>query len=93
HEDHQHIAKKVTSEISTHWIVSYDNVPEINEMYKNVNSIMYGINYSAQHRYKGSEVMYFSESLLLPNLLKYLKVSEICNQNLTFKIFYIIAMI
>ncbi|HDL7801221.1 TPA: DNA adenine methylase [Yersinia enterocolitica] len=73
HEDHQHIAKKVTSEISTPWIVSYDNVPEINEMYKNVNSIMYGINYSAQHRYKGSEVMYFSESLLLPKSIEILK--------------------
>ncbi|TBM14744.1 DNA adenine methylase [Hafnia paralvei] len=64
--DHAHIAKKVTNELSTPWIVSYDNVAEINEMYAASKNLMYGINYSAQHRYIGSEIMYFSESLKIP---------------------------
>ncbi|KAB7703684.1 DNA adenine methylase [Plesiomonas shigelloides] len=62
HSDHVNVAKVVQSEIKTPWIVSYDNTPEIQSMYK-AKSLVYGINYSAQDRYKGSEVMFFSKQL------------------------------
>ena len=65
HQDHVDVAKVVQSEIKTPWIVSYDNTPEIRDMYK-TQSLMYGINYSAQDRYKGSEAMFFSELLKIP---------------------------
>lgn len=65
HQDHIDVAKVVQSNIKTPWIVSYDNTPEIREMYK-TQSLMYGINYSAQDRYKGSEAMFFSEQLKIP---------------------------
>lgn len=65
HEDHVNVAKVVQSDIKTPWIVSYDNTPEIRNMYK-TQSLMYGINYSAQDRYKGSEAMFFSELLEIP---------------------------
>lgn len=61
HEDHVNVAKVVQSDIKTPWIVSYDNTPEIRDMYKKTQSLMYGINYSAQDRYKGSEAMFFSD--------------------------------
>jgi DNA adenine methylase len=49
--------------------VSYDNVPEITELYPGKRSIVYDINYSAGDRYAGSEVMFFSKSLKIPDVL------------------------
>lgn len=65
HQDHVDVAKVVQSAIKTPWVVSYDNTSEIRDMYK-TQSLMYGINYSAQDRYKGSEAMFFSELLKIP---------------------------
>jgi DNA adenine methylase len=47
-----------------HWIVSYDNADEIRAMYQLVNTKTYGLNYTAQRRYVGNEVMFFSQDLL-----------------------------
>lgn len=66
HDDHLLISKKVKSEITLPWIVSYDYTPEVLEMYKNNNLIVYGINYSAQTKYKGAEVMFFNNDLKIP---------------------------
>lgn len=68
HNDHIVIAGLVQKEIKQHWIVSYDHTSEIDEMYKRRAKITYGINYSAQNRYKGAEVMFFSENLILPDV-------------------------
>ncbi|VFS47443.1 Site-specific DNA methylase [Budvicia aquatica] len=59
HSDHIEIAKLVQKNITHPWIVSYDHVPQITDMYKNTENIIYGINYSAQNRYEGAEVMFF----------------------------------
>lgn len=37
-------------------------------MYKNAESIIYGINYSAQNRYEGAEAMFFSDGLIIPDI-------------------------
>lgn len=66
HDDHYRIANKVTAEIKTPWLVSYDNNIEINKMYDGCPKLTYGINYSAQQRYMGSEVMFFSKDLRIP---------------------------
>lgn len=68
HADHLEIAQLVKSRIHHPWIVSYDHAPEIVSMYKGCPTIEYGINYSAQDRYKGAEVMFFSEELVIPNV-------------------------
>lgn len=65
HQDHIEVSKVVQHDIKTPWIVSYDNTPEIRDMYK-TQFLMYGINYSAQDRYKGSEAMFFSKELKIP---------------------------
>jgi DNA adenine methylase len=64
-EDHKTIAK-LTRRIHAPWIVSYDDVPEINQMYESVPSIHYGIEYSAQTRYSGAEVIFHHPRLRLP---------------------------
>lgn len=68
HADHFEIARLVKTNIRLPWVVSYDHAPEIVEMYKGCPTIEYGINYSAQDRYKGAEVMFFSKDLVIPDV-------------------------
>jgi DNA adenine methylase len=67
HEDHSRIAKLLGSDrFRRPWIVSYDNVAEIQQMYAFVKPYAYGLNYTAQRHYTGSEVMFFSRRLEAP---------------------------
>jgi len=67
HDDHAQIAKLLkSSRFTRRWVVSYDDAPEIREMYGFARSMSYGLNYTAQRRYVGSEVMFFSGNLLGP---------------------------
>lgn len=67
HEDHLAIAKKLQSlSFSRPWVVSYDNAAEIREMYQLSQGLSYGLNYSAQKRYVGNELMFFSRNLSIP---------------------------
>lgn len=68
HDDHVAIAKLVQKKIKLPWVVSYDHAPEIIEMYQQCQTITYGINYSAQDRYKGAEAMFFSKKLNIPDV-------------------------
>lgn len=56
HEDHAQIAKLVPS-IRQPWVVSYDNVEPIRKLYSRHRKFFFGLRYSAQHRYEGSEVL------------------------------------
>jgi DNA adenine methylase len=68
HEDHQAIAKTLQSlYFARSWVVSYDNAAEIREMYQLSRGLSYGLNYTAQKRYVGNEVMFFSETLRVPD--------------------------
>ncbi|MFC4052469.1 DNA adenine methylase [Actinomadura syzygii] len=67
HEDHV----KVSHEIQIHpgpWVVSYDAVPEIMQLYEQCNSTQYFLNYSAAKADKGMEVMFFSKDLSRPDV-------------------------
>lgn len=67
HADHECIAKLLGSpKFRRPWIVSYDNVDEIRLMYEYARSFTYGLNYTAQRRYIGAEVMFFSDRLKAP---------------------------
>lgn len=68
HDDHVNIANLVKKQITHPWIVSYDHAPEIVEMYQGCPTITYGINYSAQNRYEGAEAMFFSKTLVIPDV-------------------------
>lgn len=67
HEDHARIAGLLRSKrFRRPWVVSYDNADEIREMYAYAASFTYGLHYTAQQRYMGSEVMFFSQLLAAP---------------------------
>jgi len=67
HDDHEKISN-VVKDVNGHWIVSYDNVPEIIDLYSDVRKREFCINYSAGEKKKGKEVMFFSDDLSIPNL-------------------------
>jgi DNA adenine methylase len=75
HEDHERIAKLV-EKIKQPWVVSYDYVPAIEKMYEGYRQRLYGIHYSAQARYKGTEVLVFSPQLRIPEVADPSKVSS-----------------
>lgn len=62
HEDHIKICQTLHS-IKTKWLVSYDNCPEIKKIYAQYRQQDYTLNYSAQQKRLGSEVMIFCNSL------------------------------
>jgi len=64
--DHQRIAQQVQRLVGD-WIVSYDSVPAILDLYRRCSSLSYSLSYSAQKRVRGREVMFFSERLRLPS--------------------------
>jgi DNA adenine methylase len=61
--DHMKIADLVLNHIRQPWVVSYDATPEIMALYKKYRHIQYSISYSAQARYAGSEVLFYSRGL------------------------------
>jgi DNA adenine methylase len=66
-KDHEAIAKFVSrTSIQQRWIVSYDNVRPILNLYAGTPRITYKVGYSARSAALGSEVMFFSGSLTVP---------------------------
>lgn len=68
HNDHETVAKVVSSITQSHWIVSYDDVSEIRGMYANYRTLQYKLSYSAQSRERGGEIMFFSPMLTIPEI-------------------------
>jgi len=70
HEDHEKVARFVTERISgQQWIVSYDNVQPIRELYHECRRVIYDIGYSARSARRGAEVMFFCDGLEIPPLM------------------------
>jgi DNA adenine methylase len=61
--DHKNIAKTISTVSKQKWIVTYDSVPNIKNLYTGYRQIDYKLNYSAAQASKGEEVMIFSDNL------------------------------
>lgn len=70
HDDHARISKLVTESITQPWIVSYDNVEPIRELYANHRQTTFGIWYTAGVRKAGKEVMVFCDDLKIPGVIE-----------------------
>jgi DNA adenine methylase len=67
HDDHLQIARLLQSaNFERQWVVSYDNAPEICDMYSQNEALSYGLHYTAQARYVGDEVMFFRKGISVP---------------------------
>ncbi|MEH1017664.1 DNA adenine methylase [Micromonospora sp. CPCC 206060] len=66
-EDHQKIRDAI-SKTPGPWVVSYDASPEILQLYSQHNPLCYTLSYSASKASKGTEVMFFSPNLAIPQV-------------------------
>jgi DNA adenine methylase len=70
HKDHLAISKILRSKVfKLPWIVSYDNVPQICDMYNKEKKISYQLQYSAKQKRLGEEVAFISSNLTFPRKL------------------------
>lgn len=65
HGDHARIASQI-AEIEQGWIVSYDNVEPIRELYSAYRQQTFGLRYTAGRSYEGVEVMVYCDRLNIP---------------------------
>ena len=63
HENHVELAKEVQNKIKQNWIVTYDNVDEIKEIYSEMRKEEFDITYSLQIKSKAKEVIIYSDKL------------------------------
>ena len=69
-KDHADVAGLIKRKMASRsWIVSYDNVRAIKNLYSDFRSIVYNVGYSARERRIGKEVMFFSPKLEIPDLV------------------------
>ncbi|MBN8521912.1 MAG: DNA adenine methylase [Alphaproteobacteria bacterium] len=67
HDDHVKVANAIKKSPLKHWIVTYDNAQEINEIYDLKNKAVYNLRYSISHTSpSGSEVLFYSKHVELP---------------------------
>lgn len=64
--DHSIIAKCIKCHVACDWIVTYDDVSELREIYAAYPMRKFDLNYSAANKGKGSEIIIFKTSNLLP---------------------------
>lgn len=63
HEDHLKLAN-IISKIESDWIVTYDNVTPIKEMYSKFRQKEFDITYSLENKRKAKEIIIFSDTLM-----------------------------
>lgn len=69
-EDHAQLARVIQREIRHKWVLSYDGVPEILDLYGRRRHFLYDLQYSVAKNYKGKEVFVFCDRLRLPKQCK-----------------------
>lgn len=67
-DDHGDIASAVLAMKHVDWIVSYDDVRPIHDLYGEATWLQYNLGYSARNRVRGREAMFFSEGLIVPDV-------------------------
>ena len=66
HKDHLALRDLLAQHRDLRWIVSYDNVPQITELYDGFLTDYHQLSYSLQDKRKTQEFFVFSDSLNLP---------------------------
>lgn len=64
--DHENLAKCLIDVERARWILTYDNVPQVAELYADRRRRLFSLNYSAHRVMKANEVMVFSDALEIP---------------------------
>ncbi len=65
HENHEKVSKEIQKIKNAKWIVSYDNVPEIQKLYKDTQRINYSFTHTAHSPREGKESIFCSNNLFV----------------------------
>lgn len=66
HDDHYRLYESI-KRVQQPWIVTYDDTPEICGIYSEFQPQQFGLTYTAQNKYRGSEVIIHSPKLIKPS--------------------------
>ncbi len=66
HEDHAQLSEFIKQQSLFHWIMTYDDAPEINELYKDCSFIPFNLRYSAYRSRTGYELLIHPRDLIVP---------------------------
>ncbi len=69
--DHEDLAKCLAGVAQANWILTYDNVPQVANLYSDFRRRLFALNYSAHRVMKVNEVMVFSEGMTIPEELEF----------------------
>ena len=68
--DHEELAYFLQNEAHFNWVLSYDNVPQIREMYANSDLYRFPLKYTVSKKQIGYELLTHSADLVFPNTLE-----------------------
>jgi len=69
-KDHINLANCIVK-LNHSWVITYDNVKEIKKIYSkyNLKHREYSLRYSANNKYKGTEIMFYSNGIIPINFV------------------------
>ncbi|PTO62226.1 DNA adenine methylase [Vibrio splendidus] len=68
HDDHVQIREILDGVTDKPWVVSYDNAPEISEIYSSYRQQVFDLQYTAQTKRVASEIMIYSDKVQIPSI-------------------------
>lgn len=76
-QDHVRIEKMIRESVNCDWVITYDDVPEIANIYVNHELRRFDLNYSVAQKRKASEIIIFSNGDVIPDE-RYLEEHKVC---------------
>ena len=76
-QDHIRIEKMIKESLTCDWVITYDDVPEIADIYANYELRRFDLNYSVAKKRRASEIIIFSKKDMIPDE-KCLEDHQIC---------------
>lgn len=70
-KNHKKVSEKIKAIQNIKWIVSYDNVPEIQELYADCDKKEFSFKHTAYESRIGKEIIFFSDNLTQPKIKNY----------------------
>lgn len=68
YEDHVRIEKLISEHVNCDWIITYDDVEDIERIYSEYNIRRFELNYSVANKRKASEIMIFKNQHMIPTI-------------------------
>ena len=65
-EDHRRLATRLNGVGGAKWLLTYDNVPQVESLYRERRRQTFSLSYSAHRVVKATEAMVFGDGLVVP---------------------------